>query len=83
MESASIVEQLITFGTTYGLQVIGAVLILIVGRIAAGIGRKLVGKLLTKAKLEPSIVSFVGNLTYALVLTLAVLAALLWLSRRR
>ena len=33
----SLVKQLVTFGTTYGLQVIGAILILILGRIVAGI----------------------------------------------
>jgi small conductance mechanosensitive channel len=76
MEPVSIVEQLIAFGTKYGLQVIGAVLILIVGRIVAGIIRRFVEKLLNKANQEPSIVSFVGNLTFALVLTFAVLAAL-------
>ena len=31
-------EQLIVFATNYGLKIIGAILILIIGRIAAGIG---------------------------------------------
>ena len=72
----SLLSQLTTLGTTYGLQVIGAIVILIVGRIAAGIGRKLVEKLLIKAKQEVSIVSFVGNLCYFAILAFAVLAAL-------
>ena len=72
----SLLSQLTTLGTTYGLQVIGAIVILIVGRIAAGIGRKLVEKLLIKAKQEASIVSFVGNLCYIAILAFAVLAAL-------
>ena len=72
----SLVKQLVTFGTTYGLQVIGAILILILGRIVAGIGRRIVERILAKAKQEPSITSFVGNLTYVLILTFAVLAAL-------
>jgi small conductance mechanosensitive channel len=74
MESCA--KQLVTFATTYGLQVIGAILILILGRIAAGIGRRIVEKILIKAKQEPSIISFVGNLTYVIILTFAVLAAL-------
>jgi small conductance mechanosensitive channel len=72
----SLLSQLTTLGTTYGLQVIGAIVILIVGRIAAGIGRKLVEKLLIKAKQEISIVSFFGNLSYFAILAFAVLAAL-------
>ena len=72
----SLLSQLTTLGTTYGLQVIGAIVILIVGRIAAGIGRKLVEKLLIKAKQEVSIVSFIGNLCYFAILAFAVLAAL-------
>jgi small conductance mechanosensitive channel len=72
----SLLSQLITLGTTYGLQVIGAIVILIVGRIAAGIGRNLVKKLLSKAKQEAAIVSFVGNLSYIAILAFAILAAL-------
>jgi len=67
---------LVEFGTTYGLKIIGAILILIVGRIAAGIVRRIVQRLLNKAKTEPTIVSFAGSLTYFLILVFAVLAAL-------
>jgi small conductance mechanosensitive channel len=69
-------NQLVTYITMYGLQVIGAILILIVGRIAAGIGRKIAQRILMKARQEPSIVSFVGNLTYVLILSFAVVATL-------
>jgi len=72
----SLVKQLVTFATTYGLQVVGAILILILGRMAAGIGRRIVERILARAKQEPSIISFVGNFTYVIVLTFAVLAAL-------
>ncbi len=74
MESIS--TQLAVFFTTYGLKIIGAILILIVGRIIAGIGRKTVTRLLEKSKTDPAVVSFVSSLTYVLILTLAVLAAL-------
>ena len=39
-------NQLMVFVTIYGLKIIGAILILIIGRIAAGIGRKVVIKAL-------------------------------------
>lgn len=72
----TISEQLGIFVTTYGLKIIGAILILILGRIAAGIGRKTVRKILEKSKTEPTIISFVGSLTYFLILIFAILAAL-------
>ncbi len=69
-------NQLMVFVTMYGLKIIGAILILIIGRIAAGIGRKVVTKALEKSKTDPAVTSFVGSLTYFLILTFAVLAAL-------
>jgi small conductance mechanosensitive channel len=69
-------EQLTIFVTTYGIKIIGAIIILILGRIAAGIGRKVVRRVLEKAKADTAIVGFVGGLTYILILTFAVLAAL-------
>lgn len=74
MESVS--DQLTVFITTYGLKIIGAILILILGRIAAGIGRRIVRNILEKSKTDPAIIAFVGSLTYILILTFAVLAAL-------
>jgi len=73
---SNVADQLLVFITTYGIKIIGAILILVLGRIAAGIGRKMVKRLLEKSKTEPSIVSFVGSLTYILILVFAVLATL-------
>jgi small conductance mechanosensitive channel len=69
-------NQIKMFLATYGMQVIGAIIILILGRIGASIGRKLIKGLLIKAKTDKAVVSFVSNLTYFLILTFAVLAAL-------
>ncbi|MDX2440268.1 MAG: mechanosensitive ion channel [Desulfobacterales bacterium] len=74
MENAA--NQLMVFVTMYGLKIIGAILILIIGRIAAGIGRKIVTKTLEKSKTDSAVISFVGSLIYFLILTFAVLAAL-------
>ncbi len=74
MENAA--NQLMVFVTMYGLKIIGAILILIIGRIAAGIGRKVVTKVLEKSKTDPAVTSFVGSLIYFLILTFAVIAAL-------
>jgi hypothetical protein len=67
---------LIAFGTDYGIKIIGAIVILIAGRIAAGVGRKVIQQILEKAKGDPSVVSFFESLSYIATLTFAVLAAL-------
>ena len=72
----NVANQLTVFVTTYGIKVIGAIIILIVGRIAAGIGQKTVRKVLEKSKTDPAVVSFVVSMIYFLILTFAVLAAL-------
>ena len=72
----NVADQLTFFVTTYGIKVIGAIIILILGRIAAGIGRKTVKKVLEKTKTDPAVVSFVGSMIYFLILIFAVLAAL-------
>jgi small conductance mechanosensitive channel len=74
MESAG--NQLVFYVSTYGLKIVGAIVILIIGRIAAGVGRKIVRRMLTKSKAEPSIISFFASLTYFLILTFTILAAL-------
>ncbi len=76
MEMKPVLDQLVAFGTTYGLQIIGAILILIVGRIAAGICRSVVTRILERGKADPAIVSFAGRLIFILVITFAILAAL-------
>jgi small conductance mechanosensitive channel len=70
------IDQMTIFFTTYGLKIIGAIIILILGRIAAGIGRSICRRVLEKTKTDTAIISFVGSLAYILILVFAVLAAL-------
>ncbi|MFN2435607.1 MAG: mechanosensitive ion channel family protein [Desulfotignum sp.] len=70
------VEEIMVFLTKYGLSIIGAVIILIVGRIAAGIGKKIIEKLMDRSKVDPSVTSFFSSLVYYAILAFAVLAAL-------
>lgn len=60
----------------YGLQVVGAVAILVVGRWVARALRALVARMLTKAKTEPILVSFVGGMVYVALMTFVIVAAL-------
>jgi small conductance mechanosensitive channel len=72
----SVSEQLMVFLATYGLSVVGAIIILILGWIGARIGQRLIRNLLEKSKVDAAVVSFVGHMVYFLILTFAVLAAL-------
>ncbi len=69
-------NTLTEFATSYGIKVVGAILILIIGRIAASSARKLVRKVLSRRDVDPAIVSFTGSLAYFLILTFTILAAL-------
>lgn len=69
-------EQVYHFLSIYGLQVIGAIIILILGRIAAGIARKITERALNKAKTDFAVTGFVSSLVYTLILVFAVIAAL-------
>jgi len=70
------VEQITAFATAYGMKVIGAILILILGWIASGIGRRLVTRMLKRTDTDPSITSFAGSLIRVLILVFAVIASL-------
>jgi small conductance mechanosensitive channel len=72
----NVMEKLVDFATVYGIKIIGAILILVIGRIVAGIVRKVVKKLLTKTKTDVTIVKFVATLAYMLIMVFTVLAAL-------
>ncbi|WP_025321828.1 mechanosensitive ion channel family protein [Deferrisoma camini] len=69
-------RSLIPLATTYGIQVIGAVFILLVGKVVAGATDNLTQRALRRAKVDPALVGFVGNLVRYGVLTFAVIAAL-------
>ena len=69
-------EQVTTYLSIYGLKIIGAIIILILGRVAAGLGRRIVKRLLEKTKTDGTIISFVSGLIYVLILVFTVLAAL-------
>lgn len=60
----------------YGMQLLGAVAIFVVGRFFASRIAKLAKKLMQKGKLDKMLVSFSGNIIYFLILGFVVIAAL-------
>jgi len=72
----AIIAKLQEWGAFYGLKIVAAIIVLIVGRWIAKAIRKLVNKILIKRNVDPTLVSFVGNLTYIALLTFVIIAAL-------
>jgi small conductance mechanosensitive channel len=60
----------------WGLKVIAAVAIFVIGRWVAKAIRSAVRRMLTKADVEPIIIGFVGSMTYIALLAFVVIAAL-------
>ena len=60
----------------YGLNVVGAILILLIGRWAAKIVRKVARNVMVRAKVDTTLVSFVASLSYVALMAFVILAAL-------
>jgi len=71
-----VTKYLTEFATNYGLKIVGAILILIVGRIIAGIARSLVRRLLNRRKIDDSVVSFLASMVYTLIMIAVLLAVM-------
>ena len=77
-ESAQqITDEVVRLITTYGLDVVGAIVILIIGKIAAGWAERTVVKMLGRSdKVDQTLTTFFGNLVRYTVLVFTVLAVL-------
>jgi small conductance mechanosensitive channel len=78
MESgaAEAVETAIELISNWGLQVIGAIVLLIVGRWAASLVRRSVRRALEKGKLDAALVPFFSSMAYYVVLIVVIIAVL-------
>jgi small conductance mechanosensitive channel len=61
---------------TYGLKIIAAVVIFVVGRWVARLASRLAEKLLLKAKVEPPLAKFLRSISYFLILAFVIIAAI-------
>lgn len=76
MEWSDLLEKIYTLLTLYGLRVVSAIAIFVIGRwVAKGITR-LIERLMVKRKVDETLVSFVSNLGYVALLAFVVIAAL-------
>ncbi len=71
-----ILAQIKEILTVYGIRVIGALAIFIIGRwVSKGI-RNLIRRIMTKSKVDQTLIAFVGNLSYVALLAFVIIAAL-------
>jgi small conductance mechanosensitive channel len=71
-----IVSTTTAWATEYGLSVMGAIVLLIVGRMAAGIVKRMVRRGLEKANVDATLVPFLSKGAYYLVQAVVVIAVL-------
>lgn len=72
----NILDKIYEYLATYGLSVLAAVIIFIVGRWLAKLISKLVGRGMIKAKVDKTLATFVQNLCYIALLVFVIIAAL-------
>ena len=60
----------------YGLNVVGAILILVIGSWVAKLLRKVIQNLMTKTKVDGTLISFVASLSYVTLMAFIIIAAL-------
>jgi small conductance mechanosensitive channel len=76
MDLSNIIPKLQEWAAFYSLKIVAAVAIFIVGRWIAKLLRNLVERIMTKGKVDETLVKFVGNITYVVLIVIVVIAAL-------
>lgn len=76
VDLSAILPKIYELLTVYGIKVIAAVAIFIIGRLVAKLMRKFIRKMMTRSKVDPTLISFVVNLIYVALLAFVVIAAL-------
>jgi small conductance mechanosensitive channel len=75
MENLS-TEQIVDLVKSYGLPLVWAIVIFIVGRIVANVVTNMVAKMMTKSGIDQTLVKFCKSLTYIALMAFVILAAL-------
>ena len=71
-----ILNRLYGYLAEYGLKIVGAIVIFLVGRWVARLLSRLAAKAMTKAKMDETLVRFIKDLCYVGMLTFVIIAAL-------
>ena len=76
MEIEQLFQKVYEICTVFGVKIVGAIVVFIIGRWVSKFIANLFRKLMDKREVDPTVSKFVGNLTYFALLTFVVLAAL-------
>jgi small conductance mechanosensitive channel len=69
-------EQVVVMGTAWGVRVVGAIVLLLVGRLVAGMLRSGVRRAMTRRKVDETLIPFVSGMVYYLALAVVLIAVL-------
>ena len=72
----AMLDTLGTWVATYGLQILGAIAIVVIGRIAANLVRTAIGSAMRRGKIDETLVRFAMNLAYIAMQAVIIIAAL-------
>jgi len=75
-KTAEYMDMAIQFGANYGLKIIGALLIFLIGKWAAKKIQGIVVKIMRKNKMDETLVSFIESIVYILLIIVVILASL-------
>jgi small conductance mechanosensitive channel len=70
------VQNIVALVSTWGLQLLGALAVLIIGRFLCGLARKSVRRAMESRKVDPSLIPFISNLVYFVLLAAVLIAVL-------
>lgn len=76
MQMEQILIKVQELAAVYGLKLIAAIAIFIIGRWAAKIVRRVIERLMEKSKMEATVSGFLGNITYFALLAFVIIAVL-------
>jgi small conductance mechanosensitive channel len=76
LDIQALLTQLSGIVTTYGLKVIGAILVLIIGRAVAGWARRATRRAMERGKMDPTLIPFLSGMVYTLAMVFVVVAVL-------
>ena len=76
MDFSNLLPKVYELLTVYGMKVVAAIVIFIVGRWVAKAVANFIKKIMTKGGTDKTLVSFVGNLSYVALLAFVIIAAL-------
>ena len=76
MDFSNLLPKIYELLTVYGMKVIAAIVIFVIGRLVAKGVANFIKRLMTKSGTDKTLVSFVGNLCYVALLAFVIVAAL-------